>query len=91
MVQHKFQKVEKVVVEKEPVNLKARSILTIDLANRNKPDFSYQGAWAAKDVRVVLRGIIRSYRQYQQNLRRQLAPVSSEQTQEQPVLLEGVK
>lgn len=45
--------------------------IEIKLIDRNKPTYSFNGQWSARDVRVVLRTIVREYRLYQLAIRRQ--------------------
>lgn len=60
--------------------MSAPKTMNVTLAGR-QPEFTFEGPlWSARDVRIILRGIVRAYRQYQQAERRKIDQVLSEQS-----------
>lgn len=79
----KFPKKEEGLKSADPVPevvLEAPRSIHVHLVDRNKPDFKFDGFWAGRDVKVVLRTLVRAYRKYQQDMRRAVTPVVSEET-----------
>jgi len=65
--------------------------LVIYPARNNRPRFDFHGQWAARDIQTVVRHIVKAFRQYQQDVRRNMAAQAvSQQTQEQLASTKGV-